>query len=143
RAFAEALRAAARLPVRELPRLPPALVDQVLLRAPRPLAEAVADLEAARHPHQAMDAARQVAATIAHLIGIWALAARFGQADGDYDPRVSAALRTLRRDRLRPTEWIALAAALVVPFRRRPTSHPLPALVELFAGAEFGVGEVV
>src|SRR6185503_9151162 len=77
-ALAGALRSAARLePSREaLPQLAEPVRAAWLARAPQPIAEAIAALESATHPHQAWDAAALVARITVRWLGAIALAAR-------------------------------------------------------------------
>jgi len=117
----------------ELPRLPPLLRDLCLAKLPQPLAEAVAALDAARHPHQARDAVHGVTRAATRLLATLALAARAHVAvdatSGDL-ASVAEALRDLRRADLGDAEWLALARTLVAGFAARPQDHPIPPLVE-------------
>jgi WD40 repeat protein/serine/threonine protein kinase len=128
--LAAELRAAALGHADERAALPGELHALWLAAAPRPIAEAVAALAAARTPARIADRARAVAAALAHWLGLVALAARaqLGKPAGDDDKDL---LRTLRRRPLRDDEWLALAAALVRPYARRPEAWPVPEQVAL------------
>ncbi len=135
-AFAQAVREASGLVVDlpALPRLDEFTRDEVIARAPQPVAEAVAVLESARNAHQAREAMCEVATTAARLIGILALAARSRVGPGtrvDVES-VTSALRALRRRDLDAEEWLALARDLCRPFARQRDAFPIPELVELF-----------
>ncbi|HWN67833.1 MAG TPA: serine/threonine-protein kinase, partial [Haliangium sp.] len=134
--FARALRAAAPLEAgtARLPVLEDAVRDAALARAPQPLADAVAHLEAARAPRHARDAALQVVHVSVRLLGILAMAG-FSRIDsrGDKETRAGyAALRRLRAERLGSGGWLEIVRALLAPFAGKPDAHPIPELVLLF-----------
>ncbi len=140
-ALADGLRAAAGLAseVESLPGLDPALREQWTARAPQPLAEAVAALEAARNPHQAWDAAGVLIGTLVRWLALLALACR-GRAPRARDGEpVGQRLRQLRRSGLDDAGWIALARELVRPFAAARDSHPLPDLVRSLLDEERGL----
>jgi WD40 repeat protein/serine/threonine protein kinase len=115
-----------------LPRIAEELRTSVLARAPQPLAQAVAALEAARNAHQARDAVWQVVRVAARLVGVTALACYAHVGDGGKltDSSVTDALRRLRRRTLPDLDWLALARDLVSPFRRMREVYPVPELVD-------------
>ena len=138
-----ALRAASGLelsPNDELPRLDDSVERWALAEAPQPIAEAVAELAAARNPHQARDAARDCVHAVVRYLGLVALACRSRVGPGrERDaPEVVSVLRELRRRPLDDQEWWDLVRELCRPFAGCPDLHPVPELVTSFfpAGAE-------
>ncbi|HMG19754.1 MAG TPA: serine/threonine-protein kinase, partial [Kofleriaceae bacterium] len=132
-AFAEAVRGAAglRISAEALPRLDDELRAEIAW-LPQPIADAVAELEAARNPHQARDALWQVVRVIARWLGILALCARSRTAAGGGDaPAAIAALRELHRRDLSDEEWVDLVRTLSRPFGEVRDAHPIPELVDL------------
>jgi WD40 repeat protein/tRNA A-37 threonylcarbamoyl transferase component Bud32 len=112
-----------------LPRLPERVRDAFVMHAPRPLAEAVADLDSAHHPHQALDALWHLVSVAARLVGVYALAARAATTGGPRDEAaVGELLRALRQRPLGDAEWLQLARALLA---RPEKAHPLPELLAL------------
>jgi WD40 repeat protein/serine/threonine protein kinase len=138
--LAAALRAAAGLDEGQgrLPRLPPAARDNAIARAPQPLADTVAFLDAARTATRARDAAVQVVHVALRLLGLLAVAAvrRMGPGAGEDARAARAALRRLHGEPLSSPDWLALARALVHPFATRLDAHPIPELVLLFYGPD-------
>ena len=120
-----------------LPRLDPALCAAVLTDAPRPIALAVGAFATARNAHQARDALWRAVHTITRTVSLIAVAshAHIASEETARDEAVGEALRALRRGGLSDAGWLELARGLVRPFARYPEVHPIPALVELLAGA--------
>jgi WD40 repeat protein len=137
-AFAEAVRAAAGINVAAdtLPRLD-AETRLELAWMPQPIADAIAAFDAARNPHQARDALREIAHVSARYLGLIALAARSrgGPGGGTDAPVVVALLRELHHRDLADDEWLALVAALVAPYAAAREAYPVPELVDLFSTA--------
>ena len=135
-AFAEAVRGALglRIAADALPRLDDELCVQIAW-LPQPIADAVAELEAARNPHQARDALWQIVRVAARWLGILALCARSrtGPPDGGDPAAVTAALRTLYRRDLTGEEWFELARALAATFATARDAYPIPELVDFAA----------
>jgi WD40 repeat protein/serine/threonine protein kinase len=134
--FARAVRAAAPLEPgsARLPELEDSARDAALARAPQPLADAVAHLEAARTPRNALDAGLQVVRVAVRLLGSLATA---GFSRMDSRPRKDtragyAGLRRLRAERLGNRGWLEVVRALLAPFAGKPDAHPIPELVLLF-----------
>ena len=119
-----------------LPQLDDRLRAQLLAGAPQPLAEAVALLDATRHPHQARDAVWRVVKVAVRLIGATALAchSHVGAGAASTDPVLGESLRALRRPNLSDDQWLALAGELVRPFRALRDAHPVPELVSFLVG---------
>jgi Protein kinase domain len=120
-----------------LPRVPEELRLTTLARAPQPLAQAVASLDAARSAHQARDAVWQVLRVAVRLVGTTALAghAHVGVGLGARtEPALAEALRRLSRRGLRDAEWLEIARAVCRPFAALRDAHPVPELVELVCG---------
>ena len=124
-----------------LPALDEAVREATLLGAPRPLADAVAALEAATSSHQARDCAFRVVDVAAHWLGILALAS-YSRMGTVVDSEVGEALRGLRRRRPTTTDWIELASALTAAVPRRRALHPVPELVDAFASDGSVVGSL-
>jgi WD40 repeat protein/tRNA A-37 threonylcarbamoyl transferase component Bud32 len=114
-----------------LPGLDEATRTEAMLRAPQPIAEAVAGLDAARNPHQALLAVHAVARAVAQYVGVVALACRTRSGPGRRrdSTRAIDRLRALRRGGLDPTGWWELARELARPFAAIPDAHPIPELV--------------
>src|SRR6185503_9237968 len=110
-----------------LPRLPEELRNAVLSYAPQPLAEAIALLDASRHPHQARDAAWQATSVAVRLVGVIALACHEHVApDSITDSALGEALRALRRPTLSDQAWLTLARELARPFTSLRDAYPIP-----------------
>jgi WD40 repeat protein len=121
-----------------VPRLEAAARDTAIARAPQPLADTVAFLDAARTATRARDAAVQVVHVAVRLLGLLAVAAvrRMGPGAGDDARAARAALRRLHGEPLSSPDWLALTRALVHPFATRLDAHPIPELVLLFFGPD-------
>jgi tRNA A-37 threonylcarbamoyl transferase component Bud32 len=139
--LAAAVRAASGLgDVEAMPRLADDARDRALAEAPRPIAEAVLELDGARHLEQAREAMDRVARAAARTLGVIALACRArtgpGPARAADAGEVIALAHELQRRELHAAEWIELARRLTAPFRGRAELHPVPELVELLAGED-------
>ena len=136
--LAAAVRAASGLEpdVAALPQLPADVRRHALERAPQPIAEAIAALEAARNAHQAREAVVAIADSIARWLGILALACR--SRIGGAATEVRAPIQHLRREALSRQEWIALAREICRPFASRREAFPLPELVAALFARERG-----
>jgi len=101
--------------------------------APQPLAEAIAALEAASAPAQAVESVVRLLRVLAHWLGIVALACRADQKDGagavDEDTALAPALTAMRRRALGEEEWLELARDAVRPFAARAAAFAMPELV--------------
>ncbi|WP_428264163.1 protein kinase domain-containing protein [Haliangium sp.] len=116
-----------------LPQLAARVREGTLARAPQPLADSIALLEAVRTPARAVDAAFQVVRVSVRLLALYAVAAftRLG-ADADTARGVGEALRRLQQSGLTTAAWWEVAGALLTPFASTPDVHPVPELVLLF-----------
>ena len=136
--FAAAFRAASGIesqPV-PLPRLGAELRAAAMSDAPQPLAEAIALLDASRHPHQARDAAWHAASVAVRMVAAPALAGHEHVGPGTAtDPHLADALRALRRPSLSDQAWLALARDLARPFVPLRDAYPVPELVDFLFGA--------
>ena len=140
--FAAAFRAASGIAGEAvaLPQLDEEVRRAALARAPQPLAEALARLDAARNAHQARDGLWQVARTAARLIGVLTLASH-SHVHADLrttDPGLGEALRRLRGRALSDEGWLELSRGLVGPFATMRDAHPLPELVDVILGGGLG-----
>ncbi|MBP9203642.1 MAG: protein kinase [Kofleriaceae bacterium] len=135
-AFADALieTSGITLEVADLPRLDEPTRDDALARAPQPIADAVADLDAAADPAVACAALWAVADTIAHVVGVVALACarRIGGGRAVESPELAALTEQLRRTGLDGAGLWRLAREATRPLAAVPAVHPLPELVALF-----------
>ena len=138
--LAAALRQAIGQPaeIEEAIELPGELRAMWVADAPRPIAEAIAALAVGGSARRIVDRAAAVASTIAHWLGVLALAcrSRIGKlAAGGEEIEL---LRALRRRPLRDAEWVDLAAGLTRPFADRPAVWPIPEQVTFFASRAAG-----
>ena len=125
-----------------LPRLAEETRVAALANAPRPIAQAVAALEAARNVHQARDALVGLTRVTVRWLAVVALASHAHVAVdlAATDPGVLDLLRGLRRRALDDGDWLALARQLVRPFERLRDAHPIPELVLFLTGPSVGGG---
>jgi WD40 repeat protein/tRNA A-37 threonylcarbamoyl transferase component Bud32 len=117
-----------------LPALDETLLEEVTLRAPRPIAETVGALATARNLHQALDGVDGAARALATWLAVLALASWSRTGRGRAPEDAAALLRRLRREALDAASWLALARALARPFAAEPARHPLPALAAWLGG---------
>ncbi len=110
------------------------LRENLLARAPQPLAESITLLEGARSARQQVEAALMVRRVAARYLGVLALAARARVGPSHDAPAVVALLRRLLTTGLNDGEWLTLASELCRPFVPRRAIHPLPDLVDFFFG---------
>jgi WD40 repeat protein len=136
--FAAAFRAATGLDQgpAQLPRLDATTRDTAIAKAPQPLADTVAFLDAARTAARARAAAAKVVHVAVRLLGLLAVAAvrRMGTGTGEDAHEARTALRRLHGEPLSSADWLALTRALVHPFATRLDAHPIPELVLMFFG---------
>ncbi len=136
--FAQAFRGAIEptATVGELPKLDAVLSELWTTRGPQPIAEAVGQVDAARSANQLRQAVQLLTEAAAELLGIYALAsrARVGPGTGDDPASNQSALQALRGKALSQEQWLELGTALCAPWRGISDAHPLPELVQLFAG---------
>ncbi|HUS67764.1 MAG TPA: protein kinase [Kofleriaceae bacterium] len=130
-ALSAALAAAAAIPeqLSDLPRLPADLLEWTRLEAPRPIADAAMALDAARGPATALDAARELGRSVAHVVGVAALGGARVVGLGDDGRAVAPAVSG--EDDPDALTWWRLARAVTRPWAARPELFPLPAVVEL------------
>ena len=135
--FAAAVRAASGLAAGQesFPRLDEALVQELIVAAPRPLAEAAAGIDAAGTVKQAWEAAGNLATTALRFLGLLALSAH-GQLRAPPQAsdlkRLNELSTQLVAEGLNDSEWLELTRTLLAPFARRAELHPLPELVRFF-----------
>ncbi|MEM9492239.1 MAG: hypothetical protein AAGC55_24035, partial [Myxococcota bacterium] len=163
--FATEFRTAAGLDgeAERLPTLDPFVQETVIAQAPQPLAEVVAQLEAARTPRRSLEVVHRAADVVCHLLGIFALAAHSrlvggvrlsdeGRGEGDEGGEggeggevrgdeaaimdaASTALDTVRSETIGASAWLELALTLVRPLAATPDAHPVPELVRALSGS--------
>ncbi|WP_428267976.1 protein kinase domain-containing protein [Haliangium sp.] len=138
--FAAAFRAAAGLdrgPAR-IPRIDSAVRDRAIAKAPQPLADTVAFLDAARSAERALDAARMTIRVCVRLLTLLAAASirRVAPGSGEQGRRAREALAALRDGPPMVADWLEITRALLRPFARKPDVHPIPELMLLFFGPE-------
>ncbi|HEX2571885.1 MAG TPA: SUMF1/EgtB/PvdO family nonheme iron enzyme [Polyangia bacterium] len=139
--FAAAFRAAAGLGDRGTGwvQLDSVLTDGLLTHAPRPIAEAVASLAAARNVTQAATRMAKVERVVIRYLGLMALAG-YGQlgaplsgaGDEIVRGRREALMARLGEQGLSEAEWLELGAALCHPYASQRDAYPVPELVSLF-----------
>ncbi len=114
-----------------MPQLDELTRDELMMRAPQPIAEAIAVLAGARTPPQGREAVWLVARTCAQYVGLVALACHLRVAG---KPGESAApfLEQLSASGLDTASWWKLARELCRPFAAIPDAHPLPELIGLY-----------
>ncbi len=117
-----------------LPQLDDGLRETVLAQAPQPIAEAVAMLEGARSPRQAVDAVSAVQRVVTRHLAMMALAARarIGAGGEDDTEEVLGLIKRAAAGRIDDDAWRALTVGLVQPFADRRDAHPVPELVAVF-----------
>jgi WD40 repeat protein/tRNA A-37 threonylcarbamoyl transferase component Bud32 len=130
-AFAQAVRAAAGLELDEakLPELDETVRAAWMADAPQPIAEAIAALEAARSPHQALDLVTRIAGVLVRYLGVLALACRPPARESGAEPEpLQAALKAMRRRTLTDEEWLDVTREICRPFTGRAGAFPIPEL---------------
>ena len=127
----------------ELPRLARDAADVALREYPQPLAEAVADLDAARSAYQALDAATRLTRASVRWLAILALAAwQLPSGREPASPVAGELLSALRKRRLTDEEWVELGASPRGPVRDAPRGSPgCSDLVRLLEHESPGEGE--
>jgi len=121
-----------------MPHIDDSLRETVLAKAPQPIAEAVAMLEAARTPRQGVDAAAAIQRVVTRHVAMMALAARArigAGAEVDSEEVVSLIKRSAA-GRIDDDAWRALTAGLCLPFAHRRKAHPIPELVAVFFNSD-------
>ncbi len=135
-AFAAAARAACGvvLDAIDLARVDALTRDEVIARAPQPVAEAMLALDGAATVGEAWAAATAVRHVVCQYVGLVALACRHqvGRGRGDAPPVVDQLIERLRADGLAPAEWWTLARELTRPFALIADAYPVPELVRIF-----------
>jgi WD40 repeat protein/serine/threonine protein kinase len=133
-AFAAALRASAGIAEEpeQLPQLDEELRATFIANAPRPVADSVTALEAARGARQALDAAAGVLRTTVRYLALLALGARARVGPGEWgdSAQALALIHRLGSQSLTDSEWLDLAAELARPFQSIPEAYPVPELVD-------------
>jgi WD40 repeat protein len=124
-----------------LPRLEESVRNAALAAAPRPIAQAVAALQAARNAHQARDALASLARVASRWLAVVALAshAHVGVDLASTESGVRDLLRGLRLGELGDAAWLELARQLARPFERLRDAHPMPELVLFLTGTASSV----
>ncbi len=114
-----------------MPQLDELTRDELMMRAPQPIAEAVALLAGARTPPQGREALWTVARTCAQYVGLIALGCHL-RAAGKPGETIAPLLEQLHAGGLDTAGWWKLARELCRPFAAIPDAHPLPELIGLF-----------
>jgi WD40 repeat protein len=117
-----------------LPQLDEVTRDEAIGHAPRPIAEAVAMLDAATSPARARAGVVAVTDALARLAALAALGARQRIGTGRHAdaPGVVELLAGMRTRALTAAEWWRLARELCRPFAAIRDAHPIPELVGVF-----------
>ena len=108
--------------------------QNVLARAPQPIADSVALMEAARDDRDAVAAVTRITEAAIRCLGVLALAAhaRQHQDEEAEKPAVRVALRRLRSQPFNTRQWLELADTLTQLYAGKADAHPIPELVLLF-----------
>ncbi|MBI4851180.1 MAG: SUMF1/EgtB/PvdO family nonheme iron enzyme [Acidobacteria bacterium] len=116
-----------------MPQLDELLRENILANAPKPLANTVANLIAARNVYQFKDRALFLFRVLVHYIGILSLAsygrANTGQQNNDL---INKTIVKLRQQGLSNSQWIELSRELCRFFAKDRDIYPIPELVSLF-----------
>ncbi len=133
-AFGEALMQASGVSLDSvnLPQLDELTRDELVMRAPQPIAEAVAALDVARAPAQAREALLQATKTCAQYVALVGLACALRAAGPPTAPATVALLEQVRAEGLDAAGWWKLARELGRPFATIGDAHPMPELIALF-----------
>ncbi len=115
-----------------VPRLEREVQEDVLARAPQPIAEAVAALAASRNLYQAREQVLEVVRALTRYIGVLALAAHASVEAGIERGQEPEGVRKLRIGGLTDLEWLELAEELILNYRDRRDAYPVPELVDYF-----------
>ncbi|MCS6886021.1 MAG: SUMF1/EgtB/PvdO family nonheme iron enzyme [Acidobacteriota bacterium] len=114
----------------KLPALDELTLESVMTMAPQPVAEAVSGLAAVRNIYQAKEQLREVASTVAHYIGIVALACVVRAGISRADDQLSDYLSRLRTGSLDDSDWVDLAVAVCRQAASEPDLFSVPELVD-------------
>ena len=120
----------------ELPPLPVAVLGATISRAPQPIAEAVARLEAANDAPSLNEATRRSIDLIAHYLGVLALASEYRMRGPKM--RLSSGARerleSMLRGNMSASGWLGLARELCAPLADVSEAAPIPELAQLVGG---------
>lgn len=134
--FADALvqTAGVSIDVVGLPRIDELTLAAAVSELPGPIADAVVLLDGAGTAGRALRATQQLAETIAHVVGVFALAAadRVGAGSKSGARPVQVLLDKLAQTGLLPGDWWSLARELTRPFAASPDVFPMRELVGTF-----------
>jgi WD40 repeat protein len=120
-----------------IPMLPRELGLRWIADPPRPIAEAIAALLAARTASRAVSCVFAVGSLLVRWLGAMALACRSRLGPLDDGESIEAGLvMALRRRALFDGEWLDLAIALALPFGARPELCAVPELAAMLASGD-------
>ncbi|MFY9226274.1 MAG: serine/threonine-protein kinase, partial [Blastocatellia bacterium] len=114
-----------------LPELDELLKENLLANAPKPIADTVSSLIAARNAYQFRDRVLLVFHTLVHYLGILSLTS-YVSVGKESNELVNKALLTLSSQALSEMQWVDLCRTLCRPFAKKQDLHPIPELVNLF-----------
>ncbi len=116
-----------------LPQLNSLLLSEILNDAPKPIAESVANLNAARNAFQLRDNILVVFRVVIRYLGLLALISHSNIKLVSKDPEnILVIVKKLRSSGLSESEWINFIQVLCSPFANQKDLHPIPELVSLF-----------
>lgn len=118
-----------------LPQLDDQVTTDLIARAPQPIAEAIASLEAARSVDRALHAVGSIATTVVRYAGMLALASRAATLPDARSPELDALFAKLRRGALDDGEWLALIGEIARQLEAVPGAARVPELVAVFGPA--------
>ncbi len=126
---------------RGLPQLPPAERRDAIARAPAPLAETVALLEAQVHLHDARATAVLLGEVVVRWLGLVAAACQTALGPtAALSDEAEALLGAISRELLTPAQWLDVVIALVARHAAHPEAFPVPELVRAVYPADGSVG---
>lgn len=114
-----------------LPELDELLKENLLTNAPKPIADAISSLVAARNAYQFRDRVLLVFHTLVHYLGILSLTS-YVSVGKESNELINKFLLTLSSQALSEMQWVDLSKTLCRPFAKKQDLHPIPELVNLF-----------
>jgi WD40 repeat protein/serine/threonine protein kinase len=139
--LAAALRAASGIGATQsdLPRIDRAVRDAWLAEAPQPLAESLAEFDAARNAHQARDIAEELIRTLLRYLLVMTLAMNARVHEDRGDPVLLELVRALASRKLALDERVQLLRLLACRLTSLRNTEPVPELLDLLTPNADGV----
>ncbi|MBN8723685.1 MAG: SUMF1/EgtB/PvdO family nonheme iron enzyme [Acidobacteria bacterium] len=120
-----------------LPQLNELLKEDLLTNAPKPIADTVASLLAARNVYQFRDRILLVFSVLVRYVSILTLAS-YSRINNNQENNelINKALADLRKQSLSNLQWAELSRELCRPFAKKRDVYPIPELVNLFFASD-------